>query len=230
MGRQNISFILDKNQVIVDSGVILSRLIMESAEHNLGGMESLFGIPGTIGGAVYGNSGANRVEIIQFIKSITLLNTNNKIIRCNAKWLQAGYRTTKLKKLKKGKKDNPIILSVKLQLMPAKKEEIIKKIQHHQKIRLQKQPYDKLTCGSVFKNPSDVSKGSAGQILDHLHFKGKIEGDAQISKKHANFIENKGDATAKDVRKLIEDIKDKVLEEGIRLEEEIEYIGDWGES
>ena len=224
----NISFLTDRAQVIADSGVILSRLIIESAEHNLGGLEPLFGIPGTVGGAIYGNIGANKIEISQFIKSITLLDTNGKIIRCSKKWLDSGYRTTMLKKEKKQGKEIPVILAVKLQLMPSNKEGIIKKIRRYQKLRSKKQPYDRFTCGSVFKNPGDGIQGSAGYILDNLSMKGTKVGNAQVSKKHANFIENiKGRSNASDVKELINQLKQKVDEEkGIKLEEEIEYVGD----
>ncbi len=224
----NISFLLDKSQVIVDSGVMLMRLIAESAENNLGGLETLFGIPGTIGGAIYGNAGANKLQINQFIKSLTLLDTSGKIIRCSSKWLRSGYRTTKIKQLKDQKKETPIILTAKLQLMPAKKDVIINKMQYWQKIRIEKQPYDKFTCGSVFKNPGDGVAGSAGYIIDNCGLKGEQIGNARVSPKHANFIENiKGESNADEIKLLINNIKQKITEEKkIKLEEEIEYIGE----
>lgn len=222
----NIAILDDKAELLADSGVMLPRLIMQAAEHNLGGLEPLFGIPTTVGGAVYGNAGANRVEISRFIKYITCLNEENKIVRLKTSWLKPGYRTTKLKQLKQEQKYVPIVLTVKLQLLPTKKEEILKKIQMYQNMRVNKQPYDKPTCGSVFKNPGLEAQESAGALIESLGYKGKKIGDAEVSKKHANFIENRGKATAAQIYALVHEIKDKAREEkGIELEEEIEYVG-----
>lgn len=221
----SILFIPDKAQVIVDSGVMLARLIMQAAEHNLGGIEALFGIPATIGGAVYGNAGAHKIEIGQFVKSITLLDVNGKIIRCRSSWLRTSYRMTHIKKIKKENLICPIILSIKFQLMPKKKEEIVKKIQYYQNLRQEKQPYDKPTCGSVFKNPGSNANQSAGYLIEKCGLKGKKIGKMQISPKHANFIQNLGGGTANEFCQIVELIKQTVFEkEKIKLQEEIEYM------
>ena len=209
----NLAFLTDKSQVIADSGVALSRLIMEAADHNMGGMEGLFGIPGTIGGAVYGNVGAHGVEVSQFIKSVTLLSVQGKIIRCKIDSLKPKYRSSYLKVQKQKNNNSPIVLSVKFQFSPKKKEEIMKKMSHYQNLRMEKQPYNEPSCGSVFKNITrmDTNKHTnehelkigdcnkelfAGQLLDQAGAKKLRDGGMQVSRKHANFIVNNGGAKA----------------------------------
>lgn len=224
----NLAILEDKAQAIVDSGVSLARLIIEAANHNLGGLEAFYGIPGTVGGAVYGNAGSQDVEICQLLKSLTLFSPQGKIVKYPVSWLEAGYRTTKLKKLKKGNQLVPVILSAKFQLSHNKKEEILRKIAYYKKLRQEKQPYNQPSAGSIFKNPGKEPEKSAGYILERIGAKRTKVGDARVSKKHANFIINYGKAKAVDIRSLIDQLRDKAREkEGIILEEEIEYIGQW---
>lgn len=224
----NAAFLADKSQVIADSGVGLSRLIMDSAEHELSGLEPLFGIPGTLGGAIYGNAGANGGEICQFVKYITLLTPDNKIVRYRIDWLKPSYRSTRLKDDKKQGRENPIVLSAKLQLHSHRKDGIIKKIAVYQKEREKKQPYNQASAGSIFKNLGPSKEESAGYILDQLGVKKlKIKG-AVVWQKHANFIINNGKALASDIRQLIDDLKNLALNKSQKkLEEEIEYVGEW---
>ena len=103
---------------------------------------------------------------------------------------------------------------------------MVKRISEFKKKREMNQPYDKPTCGSVFRNPGDDQ--FAGKLVDNLGLKGLKEGGAEISRKHANFIVNNKDATAIEVRGLINKMKDSVKDQNdIELEEEIEYIGEW---
>lgn len=224
----NMAFLPDKSQVIADSGVSLSRLIIECADHGMSGLEPLFGIPGTLGGAIYGNSGANGAEICQFVKYITLLTPENKIVRYRIDWLRTEYRSTRLKNDKKLGQETPIILSAKIQLRSHRKEDIIEKIAFFQKEREKKQPHNQASAGSIFKNSGPTKKESAGFILDQLGAKKlKIKG-ASVSPKHANFIINNGRALTSDIRQLIADIKKLVLDRSQKeLEEEIEYVGDF---
>lgn len=222
----NIAFLADKSQILADSGVIMARLVMESASHNLTGLESLTGIPGTVGGAIYNNAGAQGVTIVNFVKSITLLSPEGKIVRYRGEWLKPGYRVTRLKQLKKEGKEIPIILSVKLQLASNKKEEILRKIQHYQESKINSQDYQKPSAGCIFKNPP--GEKSAGYLLEQIGAKKMRVGGARVSAKHANFIINNKDAKARDIRQLIEQLRDKVMEKyQILLEEEVEYVGQW---
>lgn len=230
----NIAKISDKSQLIVDSGVNLTRLVMETVNFALSGLEALVGIPGTIGGAVYGNAGAYGTEISNLIKSITLLSPDGKIVRYHGDWLKPSYRCTRLKQLKKSGVEIPIILSVKLQLSSNKREEILKKIQYYQAKRLLKIPYDKPSAGSIFKNPYPrgtaqfAKEKTAGAMLENIGAKKLRLGDAQVSVKHANIIINNKNAKASEIRKLIEQLREEVNEKyHILLEEEVEYVGQW---
>lgn len=224
----NLVVLADKAQIIVDSGASLARLITEAANHGLIGLENLYGIPGTVGGAIYGNIGAHKAEISGLLKSITLLSPAGKIVKYPAKWLEAGYRTTKIKKMKKENKEIPVILSAKFQLAHSKKEEILRKIAYYQKIRQDRQPYDLPSAGSIFKNPGDSKVKSAGFLLEKIGAKKMKVGEAEVSKKHANFIINRGRAKASEIRALIDQLREKMREkEGVILEEEIEYVGNW---
>lgn len=222
---KNIAFILDKSQVICDSGVLLNRLIMEATDRDLSGLENLIGIPGTVGGAVYGNVGVKDCEIGDFIKGVTLL-SRGKIVRYSGKWLEPEYRITKLKKM--GQENRPVILSVKLQLARSKKEDILRRIQENLKWRREKQPIGEKCAGSIFKNSGQEKEKTAGYLLDQSGAKKIKVGDAEVSGIHANFIINKDKAKAYDIRMLIEQLRDLVREkQNIVLEEEIEYLGMW---
>ncbi|MCX6807143.1 MAG: UDP-N-acetylmuramate dehydrogenase [Candidatus Berkelbacteria bacterium] len=246
---RNLSFIKDKSQVITDSGVALSRLILEAASHDMGGLDFLYGIPGTVGGSVVSNAGTFGGAIGDFVISATLLFPNGKAERVTKKWLMFEYRDSKLRHLN----PRPVVLSVKFQLATNRKEEILRKVQHFQRIRESKQPIEN-SAGSFFKNP-EVSKQWAKKYLDMFGEKNpdlveaiektghipagwlleqsgakkmKIKA-ARVSKKHANFIVNhRGKAKAAEIRKLAGQLKQKVYDKfGIMLQEEVEYVGDW---
>lgn len=232
-----IVFLPDKAQVICDSGISLMRLVMESANRDLGGLEPLYGIPGTLGGAIYGNAGAGGVEITSLVRSLTLLNPENKIVRVKSEWLMPSYRSTKLKDKNRKKNNSYVVLSARLQLVRHKKEEILRQIQFYKKLREDSQPYDLPSAGSVFKNliPKTQEKKendiktkkeySAGYILDQVGAKKLKVGGAEVSKKHANFVVNKKDASASDVINLIYQMKTLAHDQwGVDLEEEVEYV------
>lgn len=231
---KNISILPDKSQAIVDSGVGLSNLILKVADSDLGGMENLFGIPGTVGGAIYGNAGAYGTEIFDYVKSVTMLSANNKLITKDKKWFEVKYRSTKLKR---NEKNEYIILTVIFQFAKNKKEHLIENISKIKKERSEKLSGLCASCGSVFKNPKSgksydnvelAKKQSAGFLLESVNAKKMNIGEAKVFEKHANIVHNTGNARAAEVRALIEQMKDAVREnKGINLEEEIEYVGQW---
>ena len=226
----NIAFSGDTSQVIVDSGLNLGKLINSAASREFGGLEFLFGVPGTVGGAVYGNAGAFGYEIGDFVKSVILLISQNgkvKIIKKDKDWMNFSYRLTRLKEAY-GSKNKPVILTVKLQLVKRRRDEILKLMQENLKKRQATQPIRERGAGCFFKNSGEGEKVSAGYLLDKAGGKKLREGGAAFSKKHANFLINKKDATACDIRKLADKARDLVKKEfNIELEEEIEYIGKW---
>lgn len=243
----NIALLHEKSQIIADSGVTLSRLIMEAASNDLAGLEFLYGVPGTVGGALYSNAGAWGSAISDYVKNITFLKIDPKdgipkIFRYDSSWMEFGYRTSKLKSMKTRLK--PVILSVKFQFSRNQKEEIMRRLNLVTEKRQQSQPVG-FSAGSVFRNPipkeleNITGRGTksmpelpiertAGFMLDQAGAKNLKAGQAEVSSKHANFIINKDGAKATDIRTLIEEMREKVRQKyGITLEEEIEYVGQW---
>lgn len=243
----NISFMVAESQVIVDSGVPISKLILEETSRNLSGLEFLYGIPGTVGGAVYGNAGAYGSSIGDYVKSVTVLMPGKtveetEITQQSAEWLEFGYRNSKLKKIKGQHK--PIILTVKLQLAQNRQEEIMRRLKKYQEKRLSSQPAGN-SCGSVFKNPiptelKDFSgsgtvnmpilpkERTAGYMLEKSGGKKLKTANARVSDKHANFVINSKNATSREVRQLIEEMRNAVKNKfDVELEEEVEYVGQW---
>jgi len=224
----NIVFGSGASTAIVDSGVHTSKLINLAASRDLGGLEFLFGVPGTVGGAIYGNAGAFNYEIGDFVKSVTLLIPQDGKILTETKpgdWMNFSYRSSRLKTSYKDQIFKPVILTVTLQLVQRRKDEIMRLVHDNLKQKRQNQPLEERSAGSFFKNPD---KYAAGYLLEEVGAKKLRAGGASFSKKHANFLVNKKNATASDVRELAEKAKELVGEKfNIPLEEEIEYIGRW---
>ncbi|AKM81927.1 TPA: UDP-N-acetylenolpyruvoylglucosamine reductase [Candidatus Berkelbacteria bacterium] len=244
---KNISFMNEKSQVIVDGGVPMSKLILEATSNNLSGLEFLYGIPGTVGGAVYGNAGAHGQSIGDFVKNATILipgeeNEEPQIIQVDNKWFEFSYRSSKLKKIPGLKK--PVVLTLKIQLAQNRQEEIMRRLNSVKKTRWDTQPVG-MSAGCIFKNPLpetlvNVSgRGSknmpefpkertAGYMLDHAGAKKLKNGNVRVSSKHANFIVNSGNAKAQEVRQLAEQMRDVVQKKyNVNLNEEVEYVGQW---
>lgn len=244
---KNMAFLIEKSQAIIDSGVPLAKLILEATSNNLSGLECLFGVPGTVGGALYGNAGAFGQSIGDYIKSATVLLPGKKdqdpeIVQLDHDWFEFGYRTSKLKKSEGLQK--PIILTVKFQLAQNRQEEIMRRLNQYKKHRTETQPVG-LSAGCIFKNPipeelenvdgrgssgmPEIPKErSAGFMLDHAGVK-KLKTDGiKVSNIHANFLLSSPGAKAHDARKLIEEMRQAVLKKyGVSLKEEIEYVGQW---
>ena len=207
---------IENNTVTVEAGISLNLLIMSLIDSNLGGLENLYGIPGTLGGAIRGNAGCHGSEISDTIESVTYLENGN-INTVTKSECEFSYRNSLFKN-----SNNKIILSAEFKLSSGNKEEMLEIIKNHQRKRLDSQPLNYPNAGSVFKNP----KGEfAGKLIEDLGLKGYHIGDAYISEKHANFIVNKGNATSKDIISLIQYIKNKVNQNyNIELELEQEII------
>lgn len=215
------NFRVDREIIIAESGAILSKIVQASISAGLSGLIEGIGIPGTVGGAVCGNAGwpKGAWAIGNIVKEITVLMPNGKVKKVGKKWLAFRYRNSRLK-VTKGLK--PVILDVVLEFRKTNKKSLEKKAKEILKLRRQKIPLG-FSAGSVFKNPTSES---AGFLIERCGLKGKKNGKAQISEKHANFIVNLGNAKAKDVKKLINLTKRKVKNKfGILLDEEIQYVG-----
>ncbi|MDO8512202.1 MAG: UDP-N-acetylmuramate dehydrogenase [bacterium] len=217
---RNIS--LNRRELIVEAGAIARLAVLKAAEKNLGGIEHLAGIPGTIGGLVRGNAGAFGTETKDFLKWVRVLhktdgNWNEEVL--SKRDVDFSYRDSLFKR----ETGNYIIWEVVFELVKKNKTEILALVDADLVARKDKQPYTFPSAGSVFKNPSPEL--SAGRIIEECGCKGLRIGGAEVSTQHANFILNKGGATSADIFGLITEIKKRVFEQkGVKLVEEVIII------
>ena len=200
-----------------DCGVRLSMLCTASAESSLGGMEFAFGIPGSVGGAVFMNAGAYGGEFKDVVTEVTYYDVEaDEFLTCNNDECRFGYRNSMFQD------GNKIVLSVKLKLKTSDKASVIGQMQDYLQRRKDKQPLNSPSAGSVFKRPEGYF---AGKLIEDSSLKGYTVGGAQVSEKHAGFIINIGNATASDVKLLISHIQSTVKNKfGVELECEIRFI------
>lgn len=218
---QNISnrLTIEENLVTADSGVLLMDIIRKSVEANLSGLEPLYGLPGTIGGAVFGNAGVPGTEIGNFVEEVVCFNLEEGMHSLAPSNLQFEYRNSRFKKEQKD-----FVMSVKLRLSKGEKAKSQEQMKAIDEIRRGKQPTG-YTAGSFFKNPSKDKP--AGMLIEQVGLKGFRLGDAEISPKHANFFMNLGTATAHDILELAKMAQKAVLEKfGVELEPEVRIIGE----
>lgn len=212
-----LNIILIKNNIVeAECGVNLVKLLNICTERGLGGLEFLTSIPGQVGASTINNAGAFNKSIGDYVKEVKVLDENYEIITLNKEELKFSYRNSLLKENK-----NLILISTTFELEIKPTEKIKNEMIEYKKIRLSKQPYNLPSAGSVFKNPNN---NSAGRLIENLGLRGYSIGDAMISKKHGNFIVNKGNATANDIINLINFIKEKVkgkYDLELELEQEI---------
>jgi len=208
-------FSIEGNQVTAGAGVKVNNLVEKLAKRGLAGLEFASGIPGSVGGAIVTNAGTKMGSIDDVTREIKILSAGEvKIL--NRKEIDFSYRHCELP-------DKAIILEAKLGLKNGKKSDIINKIKESLKQRKRNQPVSTLNAGCVFRNPETYE---AGKLIETAGLKGARFGDAEVSKKHANFIINCGRAKAKDVYNLIEKIRKTVKEKfDIDLKLELRIIG-----
>lgn len=210
--------------VEADSGVKIAKLIFESVKNGYSGLEKWVGLPGSVGGAVFGNAGCNGLEVKDCLIKATLLEAfTGKVKKVDNKYFRYKYRHSILKE----EPETVLSATFKVQKNKLKPEEQRKIMEEIQRFRLDKQPKGS-SSGSFFKNPSKDQP--AGLLIDQAHLKGQRIGQAQISEKHGNFFLNLGGATAQDILSLAQLAKEKVKEKfGITLEEEVRIIPEDGE-
>ena len=209
----------DLDMAYAEAGVMLPKLVQETINSSLTGLEFAAGIPGTVGGSVYGNAGAYNACILDYIESVTVLDENYEIKVIEHEDIKYEYRSTMFKEDKKY-----IIVAAKFYLKNGDKKSSLEVIEDRKQRRLASQPLEYPSAGSVFRNPEG---DFAGRLIESCELKGKRIGGAEVSEKHANFIINKDNATSEDVYKLINFVHDTVLEKTkVDLRIEQEFI-DW---
>lgn len=210
--------LIDDTTIYCEAGASLKSLCMFALENSLSGLEFAYGIPGTLGGAVYMNAGAYGGEMKDVLYSCTHIDNNGVIGELSQDQLNLGYRRSAYT-------DNGFtVVSAVMKLKKADKTEIKEAMDDKLRRRKDKQPLEYPSAGSTFKRPEGYF---AGALIENSGLKGYTVGGAQVSEKHAGFVINKGDATSTDVINLISDVQKIVYEKfGVMLETEVKIIGE----
>lgn len=204
--------------VRIGAGFSVKALLALSFANGWGGTEFLTGIPGTVGGALFGNAGADGRSFAPSVESITAVTEDGEVRKWERGEFEWRYRNSPWKR-------PPLFITGASFCFPLEdKQNIIKNIRHFAKLK-KGQPIGAMTAGCVFKNPVG---NAAGALLDSCGCKELFVGEARVCPSHANFIENRGEAKADDIFKLTELCRARVFDRyGIRLEYEIKIIGEF---
>ncbi len=197
----------------VDAAADLGRTVTFCAKHDLGGMEGLIGVPGTVGGALRMNAGAYGMQIGSYVREVTLHRAAERRLEVlRGEQISFEYRHTSFA-------PDDMMLTVKLELPSKPYREILQGIRICNEKRRSSQPLNQKSAGCIFKNPPGAS---AGRMIDELGLKGHAVGDARVSDRHANFFVNAGHAKAADMLALIADVRERVRKSfGFDLEHEV---------
>ena len=202
------------NYIEADSGITLARLAVFAREQGLTGLEFAHGIPGTLGGAVTMNAGAYGGEMSQVVREVTVLTKTGNV--------ETLYEFDFCYRHSVFSDGNYMVLGVRMELAPGNRADIAKRMEELAQQRQSKQPLEYPSAGSVFKRPEGHF---AGALIEQCGLKGLTVGGAQVSEKHAGFIVNRGGATCADVLELVEQVKQRVLDEtGVLLEMEVKVL------
>jgi len=207
-------------QAEVRSGTLLMDLIRAAVERGLGGLELMAGIPGGVGGALRMNAGAFGREIESATVEVAGFTVDGSLYRAAREDLTFGYRRAP-------ELERVIITSARFRFQPESSQVLRARAAEILALRAKKQPLEHPSCGSVFKRPPGYY---AGALIEEAGLKGERIGGAEVSRLHAGFILNVADAAAADVYRLIRRIEERVFERfGVRLEREVQLVGDFSE-
>lgn len=196
---------INDNIIEIEAGYSLQKLALEACNKGLTGLEFACGIPGCIGASIAMNAGAYNSALEEVVETVEVITPRFEIVTMTKESLEFNYRDSLFKRNK-----NYIIVSAKLKLAYGDKQEILEKITKRRVKRLESQPLDMPSAGSVFRNPEG---NHAGALIEQCNLKGYNINGAEVSTKHANFIVNAGGAKGEDIVKLIEKIKSEVKKE-----------------
>lgn len=194
------------------AGSRLGRVITTAVHHGLSGIESLVGIPGTLGGALYGNAGSHSGDIGQWVTEVIVVTRSAEVAQRSRDELVFSYRESSL--------DDPVVLAASIELEPDDPHELGRRLQKQWIVRKASQPMGHQCAGRVFKDP----RGStAGELIERSGLKGTRIGGAMVSERHANYIVAEPEATSSDVLRLIDLVRSQVRErQGVELELQLE--------
>jgi UDP-N-acetylmuramate dehydrogenase len=213
LARSEPEVILDGNFAQVDAAADLGRTVTFCAKNDLGGMEGLIGVPGTVGGALRMNAGAYGMQIGTYVREVKLYRAAERRLEIlSGEQISFEYRHTSFA-------PDDMMLAVKLELPSKPFKEILQGIRICNEKRRASQPLGQKSAGCIFKNPPGAS---AGRMIDELGLKGLSVGDARVSDRHANFFVNAGSTSAADMLSLIGDVRERVSQAfGVTLEHEV---------
>ena len=210
---------IDGCRLRAGAGASLLKIAMAARDASLAGFEFAAGIPGSLGGAVMMNAGAYGGEMKDVVKSVRIYYPGSGIREFAGDEMEFGYRTSRLKR------ENGIVLGAEMELEPGDRQKIVDKITELAQKRMDKQPLEYASAGSTFKRPEGYY---AGKLIQDAGLMGFSIGDAQVSEKHAGFVINRGNASAAQIRRLIEEVQRIVLEDsGVQLEREVIFLGEF---
>jgi UDP-N-acetylmuramate dehydrogenase len=213
LGQPDPDLVVEGNIASVDAAADLGRTVTFCAKNNLGGMEGLIGVPGTVGGALRMNAGAYGIQIGSYVREVKVYRAaTRKLETLKGEQISFEYRHTSFA-------PDDMMLSVKLELPSKPYQEILQGIRICNEKRRASQPLGQKSAGCIFKNPPGAS---AGRMIDELGLKGYSVGEARVSDRHANFFLNAGCASAADMLRLIADVRRRVQQVyGVTLENEV---------
>lgn len=209
-------------RIYAQAGVTMGRLSAEALTHSLTGLEFASGIPGTLGGGMVMNAGAYGGEFKDVTELVSVCDMDGNFMDISNEDMHFGYRTSIIK-------GRPLVVTdVVVNLKEGDKDEIKETMSNLAAKRMEKQPLEYPSAGSTFKRPEGYF---AGKLISDAGLGGYSVGDAQVSEKHNGFIINRGNASAADIKKLIEHVRSTVFENsGVMLEPEVIFLGDFEET
>ncbi len=211
---------VQENKLVVQAGASMAKVAKTALQHSLTGFEFAAGIPGTIGGGVIMNAGAYGGEMKDVVSKVRYLNASGEIAEAGNADMDFGYRHSMLKK-----HPEYIVLEVEIILQPGSADKIADCMMDLARRRREKQPLEYPSAGSTFKRPEGYY---AGKLIQDAGLSGYVVGGATVSPKHNGFVINTGNATASDVKRLIDDVQEKVLEQfQVKMEPEVIFLGEF---
>ena len=206
-----------ENRIVAEAGANMMKVVREAIRHELAGLEFAAGIPGSIGGCIYMNAGAYNSDMGYVVSRVKVLTPKMTVITMVNRELDFHYRSSFFQKHK-----DYIVLEATFNLKKGNRLLLEEVVNDRKKRRVESQPLEFPSAGSVFRNPPDMF---SGKLIEDLGYKGLCKGGAKVSDKHANFIINYDNATASDIKELIDFIKEEVKDKyGVELHVEQEFI------